>query len=708
MNKNIKAVSLVICFCGLIFCIVVGCPLSKNIKTVKVSMETQEKRDALNALFPKTVRDIERRIDDTIWTVQKELDSILDKPAHKRTFENTIRATDLLIGRISETGAIFSLVHMVHPEATLRDASYQGLLKLESFSIDVISTNKKLYAAFKEYAENNGSQEALTAEQRFYLQESLGDFERSGLALPDAQLEEVRKIQKELSQLSLDFESNINKDLRTVTVPKEQLTGLSDSFIAGLKKDENDAFILRCDRPTFFAVTKHCTNAETREKVWIAFENCAYPENGIILKKIIALRDQLAHKLGFSSYAHLNISDQMAKTPERVSEFLSGLQDAARKKAHEELELWTKNLPDGVALTIRGEIMPWDMEFIKEHYKKTYLAVDTQKIKEYFPVQRTVDELLSLYEHFLGVEFRQEQLEGLWHEDVRYITAFNSKGELLGHLLLDLFPRDFKYTHACQMTLIPTVRNPDGTRTPAILAIIANFPKASPEHPALLPFDEVKTFFHEFGHAMHALMGATEMRGFSGTATKLDFVETPSQMFECWLSEPTVLKRVSSHYKTGEPLDDATIQQLTRLEQFDSGNFVIRQAGLARFALACFAEGEDKDFNALKKESYHRLNRGLICAEDREHFECSFGHLIGYGARYYSYLWSKVFAIDLFDCIKERGLFNTEVGKQFVETILSKGGSIAPEILMQNFLGRAPSQAAFLRRLESEQTQSNT
>ena len=209
-------------------------------------METQEKRDALNALFPKTVRDIERRIDDTIWTVQKELDSILEKPAHKRTFENTIRATDLCMGRIRQTGAICSLVHMVHPDATLRDASYQGLLKLESFSIDVISTNKKLYAAFKEYAENNGSQEALTAEQRFYLKESLSDFERNGLALPDAQLEEVRKLQKDLSQLSLDFESNINKDLRTVTIAKDQLTGLSDSFISGLQKADTGNLALRC------------------------------------------------------------------------------------------------------------------------------------------------------------------------------------------------------------------------------------------------------------------------------------------------------------------------------------------------------------------------------------------------------------------------------------------------------------------------------
>lgn len=664
-------------------------------------MEKQEKRDIFNNFFPKNTRDIERRIDDTIWTVQKELDAILEKPQHKRTFENTIRATDLLVGHISEVGALLSLMHMVHPDAEIRESAYQGLLKLEAFAIDIISTNKKLYTAFKEYAQENGAQEALTAEQRFYLQEQISDFERSGLGLPDAQLEKVRSIQKELAQLTLDFESNINKDTRTILATPDQLTGLSSEFVEHLAKDEQGLCVLRCDRPTFFIIMKHCTNEEIRENFWITYENRAYPENEVVLKKIIALRDRLAHILGFESYAHLNISNEMAKTPERVSEFLASLQSAAHAKAHEELALWSKNLPDGVSLTARGEIMPWDMEFIKEHYKKTYLSVDEQKVKEYFPVQRTIDELLSLYEHFLGIEFRQEHIEGLWHEDVRYITAFNSNGELLGHLLLDLFPRDFKYTHACELTLVQTVCKQDGTRIPAIIAIIANFPKASSSTPALIPFDEVKTFFHEFGHAMHALLGATEMIGFSGTATKHDFVETPSQMFECWLSESEVLKRVSSHYKTGEPLDNDTILQLVRLDRFDSGNFVIRQAGLARFALACFAAGEEKDFNTIKKESYHRLNRGLIFAEDREHFECSFGHLTGYGARYYCYLWSKVFAIDLFSYIKEQGLFNAEVGKKFVETILSKGGSVDPEILMQNFLGRAPSQEAFLQNLQA-------
>ncbi len=658
-----------------------------------------ENRDAVLALFPKTVREIERRVDDTIWEVQKGIDSIVERTPYKRTFDDTVRAEDQLLGQAHTLSALLHLVNMTNPDEALREAAQRGSLKLHAFLIDSIEMNRDLYRAFNEYAEGAGKSEALTDEQRRYLEESLRGFERHGLGLPDEKLKEAIALKKELSELEIVFDSNINKSLNTITVDRRALEGLDESFIESLKRDKEGGYILGVDMPTYTAISEHCTVASTREALWVARENRAYPENEPVLKRIIALRDQLARLLGFPSFAHLNLDDQMAKTPERVQAFLEEMRVKSLAKSLQELALWKKELPDGIESSPSGQIYPWDMAFIKASYKKKHLALDEQRLKEFFSVQRTVDELLSLYEHFLGLEFRQETVAGLWHEDVRYIAAYRQDGVLLGHLLLDLFPRDFKYTHACEMTLVHSTVALEGFYYPAVIAVIANFPKATASQPALLSFRDVETFFHEFGHAMHALLGATSMIGFSGTNTRHDFVETPSQMFEEWLYDPIVLRRVSCHYKTGEPLDDDTIERMCKQKHFDKGTFAQRQVGLALFALNCFAAGEVKDLTALRQR-INKLVSPDIVYDERAHFECSFGHLTGYAARYYSYLWSKVFAVDLFSFIKHHGLFSAEVGRSFVEQILGHGGAVEPAELMKNFLGREPSSASFFSEFE--------
>jgi len=662
-----------------------------------------ENRDAVVALFPKTVREIERRVDDTIWEVQKGIDTIVERAAYKRTFDDTIRAEDQLVGLAQTVLSVLNLVSMTNPDETLRDAAQRGTLKLQAFLIDSIQMNKDLYRAFNEYAQLQGKNEALTDEQRRYLDESLRIFEREGMGLSDEKRTEVIKLKKELAEAEIAFGLNINKALNAITVDRAGLDGLNDVFIESLKRDAEGRYILGVDMPTYTAVIEHCKVAATREALWVARENRAYPENEELLKRIIALRDKIAHMLGFASFSHLNLEDQMAKTPERVDAFLEEMRVKSLEKSHQELELWTSEMPEGVKRSSDGKLYPWDLSFIKASYKKKHLSLDEQHLKEYFSAQRTLDELLSLYEQFLGIEFRQEVVTGLWHEDVRYVAAYAQNGALLGHLLLDLFPRDFKYTHACEMTLVSALTLPDhasGSRCPAVIAVIANFPKATATQPALLSFRDVETFFHEFGHAMHALLGATDMVGFSGTNTRLDFVETPSQMFEEWLYDPTVLKRVSCHYQTGEPLDDLTIERLCGQKCFDKGMFAQRQVGLSLFALNCFKSGEVKNLSALDRQ-LHTLVMPEVIYDDRKHFACSFGHLTEYGARYYSYLWSKVFALDLFHYIKEQGLFNAEVGHRFAAQVLGRGGAVEPNELMKQFLGREPNSEAFFSEFTS-------
>lgn len=243
--------------------------------------------------------------------------------------------------------------------------------------------------------------------------------------------------------------------------------------------------------------------------------------------------------------------------------------------------------------------------------------------------------------------------------------------------------------------LIPTSKYKD-THIPAVIIVIANFPKATKEKPALLKHGDVETFFHEFGHAMHGMLGQTCMRSFSGTNVKRDFVEMPSQMFEEWMWDKAMLKMVSSHYKTGEPLSDDIINKKLAMKKLVSGYFVTRQCVLSLLALAYFDKGGQKDVDAIHKNLWEQYIP-RIAYQDDTHFQCAFGHLMGYGAKYYSYMWSKVFAMDMFEQVKKAGLMDASMGQKLIREVIGKGGSKDPNDLIKAFLGREPSQEAFLK-----------
>lgn len=653
------------------------------------------------SFFPQSVRDIKRLASGAERLVRSEVRSVIEQRERRRHFGTIILPIDRVLGRVGSTAAILELLMLVHPDATMREAAAEGLMSVKKVVLDELSTNRELYRAVKDYAVSSARQEdALTEDQELYLTDLLRDFEKSGLALPDDQLVAARDLGQRIMVSEIQFDKNISCDVRTIEVDPTGLEGLDEVFVAALNRTEKGTCILRVDMPTVQRILQYCTVSATREAMWLAYNNRAYPTNISVLEELIALRDRQAQLLGFKSYAHLNIDGQMAKDPETVEAFLADLGLRSQHKRDAEMRMFRDDLPADVTLTQEGLFKPWDIAYVIESHKRKKFDIDMQKVREYFPVKRTLDELLAIYEHFLGLEFRQEETVGLWHNEVKHLIVYKKNGERLGDLLLDLYPRDNKYTHACQISLLPGAIDEAGVRCPAVVAILANFPRPRGDDPGLLQLSEVSTFFHEFGHAMHTLLGATRMIGFSGpNGVKLDFVEVPSQMFEEWLNEPEVLKRVSCHYKTGEPLSDAVIERLCRLRSFCSGGFVQGQLSYTQLALRCFAPGEKKDLDGIKKALHKEFSRGIMY-DDRAHSICAFGHLTQYGARYYSYLWSQIFAYDLFAKIKESGLFDRAVGERLIETILGRGGSREPKYLLQDFLGREPNIDAFLRRLD--------
>lgn len=648
--------------------------------------------EEIYSFFPHSLADMEKIAHDILNETTQSLEQLYQ--LSERTFENTVYTYDFLISKFNMISALFYAVEAVYPDETIRHAAHHNLLKLHSFGVDNFWQNEKLYAILKEFKEGN-TYNKLTDNQKYFVEEHIKTYERNGVHLNSEVRARLKDIHKELGEHTLSFDRNIAADVRSIKVEQEDMKGLSNDFIAGLRR-EGDRYILAVDYPTYYEVMENCSVEKTRAALWHEFANRAYPANEEELAQIIALRDELAQLLGYPSFAHYDISSQMAKSSISVELFLEDLIQRSHAKVEKEIALLKDNLPQDVTLTPDGTYKPWDLMYSKATYKKQFLAVDESRIAEYFPLEHTLSSLLSIYEQFLGILFKKSHLNSIWHEHVEYITVYK-EGKFIGSLLMDLFPRPGKYTHACHITLVPTCTR-KGDFYPALSLVIANFPWPRAGHPALLPRQDVITFFHEFGHAVHALLGSSEFALCAGTSVKDDFVEMPSQMLEEWMWDPTILKRVSKHYKTGDSLPDDMIKHILSLRHFDSGYWLQRQAYFSLVSLYCFKEGAYKDIDIMHKQLFNRMFPYIQFTDDN-HDYASFGHLTGYAAKYYGYLWSKVFALDMFDYIKQYGLLNYEIGKRYVDTILSKGGSEDPEKLLSTFLGRSPRIDAFIKIL---------
>lgn len=666
-------------------------------KTKNMLYEINQAQDVVK-LFPTSPKELEDGMYHYMQQAEEALAKIIEVSADKRTFINTAAAIDALDGLSNFTvfGSVVQAIELTHPDADMRKAAHDAIIKMQEFGVDHMANNVELYQAFKAYAQGNALKEQLNEEQKYFVQKTMDDFKRSGLDLSADKLEAVKKLKKALATLELNFGTNIAQDNRTITVDADGLKGLDADFIATLKKSSDGKYILGIDYPTYFNVMENCSVGQTRKSLMHAMDNRAYPANESILKEMITKRDELAKLLGYASYAHLDLSNQMVQTPERAEQFVRDLLAKAQIKEQQEFNVLKADLPESVKL-VDGKLQPWDDMYVRNQYKKKHYQLDEDEIAQYFPMEHAVQGLLDIYQKFFSLRFEIVPVTGAWHEDVSMIKVFDANNQLLGYFLLDLYPRDNKYTHACHTTLVPSTYI-DGKINPAASLVIANFPKSTATKPSLLKRKDVSTFFHEFGHALHALLGRTQLASFAGTRVKTDFVELPSQMLEEWLWDTAILKSVSSHYQTNQPLSDELIAKMLALKNFSSGCFVQRQLYLTTLSLDLFKEGAQKDPAALSERLQKVIKKNSMY-DPAGHMYASFGHLTEYAAKYYGYMWSKVFALDIFDEIKKQGLLNPVVGQKYVATVIGKGGSKDPNQLLQDFLGREPNQKAFLKDL---------
>jgi len=651
----------------------------------------------LAAMYPKTVDEVNNWLEAGMKLAQMEIDAIISIPAESRTFDNTVRALDVARNNVTRLLWTFGMLGCTSPDQELLGAVHNAATCLQQFAVGLYS-NPLLYQAFLQYLDLKDQQEILNPENVSLLEDFITMFHQDGCDLPSNVLFQVNQLKEELMQLENDFVVNIDSDPMKVAVSLSELDGLNKKRIETLQKD-GEFYVLTIDYPTYFEVMEQCHISNTRYKVFLSFKNCAYSANDVLLKEILKKRDELAKLLGYKNFASFDLEDTMVKNTKNVESFLHDLISATLQKAELEFAELKKNLPQEVVCNADGTLNQWDYLYVVNSYKKKNFDIDEAKIAEYFPVQKVIEGVFTIYQDFLGLVFKEVKPEWSWHEDVRLIEIYRQDcKEFLGYLFLDLYPRPYKSKHIASH--YPQVRSfkPEGKNIPTVSVIIANLTKPSADTPALLTHDDVVVFFHEFGHAMHTVLARTEHALFAGTSVKADFVEMPSQMFEEWMFEPNILALISSHYQTGEPLPAELIAKKIALRKFDVGYSSLRTCVLSLFALQLM---QDLDSSYDPATLWHNLHdqyfASLISFEEQNHFYTSWWHLAQpyfYASKFYGYTWAKILSMDVFAKIKEQGF--DEKSRHQIQKILGAGGSVDPNKLLHDFLGREPNQDAFL------------
>ena len=649
--------------------------------------------------IPSTPVELQERVDAAFGAADVDIARIIAIEDQQRTFENTIGAIDDMMARLDSAANLAVFMAYVHPDAAIREAAQAGEQLWSDWSIDFAS-NEDLYKAVKMYADTKPK---LQGERARYLKHMMRDYRRAGMMLSPEDREQLNEIKKELGTLSIEFESNIRSDETIIPLSLEELDGVPSDTIESLKL-VNGVYLVTLDYPTFGPIMDYCNNATTRQKVWMSYCRRAGKKNVRVLEKIIKLRDMASDLLGYDTTADYETEIRMAKNDETVAAFYKKLQPLVRKKAERDWEelLFFKRSDVGDDSV---DFYHWDFSYYFEKIKKAKYAVDSKLVQQYLPLQGVMDGLFEITQHLYGIEYKevtdqaQDRGTPLWHEDVRLFEVWDTgTGEQLGEFYLDLHPRDQKYSHAAQWGLAQHKVWSDGTVQKPIAALVCNFTKPTAEKPSLLTHDETETFFHEFGHCLHTLLSTVETASFAGTGVERDFVEAPSQMFEEWVWTPETLSLFAKHYETGEPMPEGLINGMVAAKNLQSGMLAESQIFLGMIDQAYHTDQDGEvDTTQVAYDTYDETR--MYTHTPETWYQSGFGHLTGYQAGYYGYMWSLVYAKDMFQRFKELGMLSPEAGAYYRDKILSRGGTLDGLDLVRGYLGREPSMDAFLDSL---------
>lgn len=622
------------------------------------------------------------------------------------TFENTIEALEHSGAMLNRINGVFYNFRSSLSNEELQQVA-QTLSPIMSAHADNILLNAKLFERVNSVYRNRESL-SLNREQQTLLEKTYKRFVRGGALLEAAEQERLRAINEELSMLSLTYGDNLLAETNNFSLlieDESELSGIPQAAIdaaaqAAADAGETGKWKFSLHSPSFNPVLTFADNRKLREYIHTAYfmrgDNDNEFDNKEIAAKIVALRVEKAQMLGYDTHAAFVLEETMAKTPETVQVFLNELMDAARPMSHMEAE----NLQN--LINSRGEnfkLEPWDWAYYTEILRKEKFDLDESQLRPYFKLENVRDGIFELCNKLWGITFEERFDLPKYHADVQVFEVKSADGEHIGILYKDFFPRGGQKQGGAWMSSFREQSRRNGTLISPIVTTSYNFTPPGAGKPALLSWDEVRTMFHEMGHALHGLLSDVTYESLSGTNVPRDFVELPSQIMEHWASRPEMLAIYAKHYETGEVIPFELVDKIIESGTFNQGFTLTEFIAAALLDMDWHSLTDSELRNVRDFENASLKDAGLLPEIIVRYRTTYFNHIFvwGYSAGYYSYYWSEVLDSDAFELFKEKGVFDTETAAKFRENVLAKGGTDDPMTLYVAFRGQEPDKNALLR-----------
>lgn len=634
---------------------------------------------------------------------KKRQDDIVANP-EPPSFFNTVEALEFASLELGVVTSCFFNLNSAETNEEIQAIARELSPMLTKFGNETL-LNRELFLRIKAVWEQRESEE-LSQEAQRLLKETYESFVRNGALLEGEDREKLTAISDTLSRAGLSFGEHVLKETQAfeyTTTDQSMLEGLPEGVLIQAKNAAEEkgveGYWMGLDMPTYMSIMKYASRPELRELYYRAYASRGANKNEFnneeVIKTLVNQRLAKAQLLGFESHAALTLSKRMAGTPDTVLSFLEDLKKLAKPAAQKDLEAVENFAQEqGASLPLR----PWDFSYWSERLKKATLSLDDEILKPYFQLQGVLGGAFEVANRLFGLRFEKNTEISTYHEEVDAYEVFDAQGSFLSVLYTDFFPRSGKRAGAW-MTSYKSMYQKDGQTVRPHISIVCNFTRPTADQPALLTFNEVTTLFHEFGHALHGMMAEGTYPSLTGTSVYWDFVELPSQIMENWCYQPDALALFARHYQTGEVLPESYIERIVESQRFMEGYATLRQLNFGFLDMAWHHntspfQGDVVDFEAAATKDTQLFDKveGTLSST-------AFSHIFqgGYSAGYYSYKWAEVLDADAFERFEQEGIFSKEVANDFAR-ILKSGGTVAPDVLFEDFRGRAPKIDALLKR----------
>jgi thimet oligopeptidase len=642
-------------------------------------------------------------MEQSIQEANRRLDAVAVLPQDQLSFESTIRELDDLLHSPNLAANRIYLIKETNPNSEMRDKATDLIKDFQDWAVG-LDYREDVYRSIKAYADTKPT---LEGEDERLFEDTLRDYRRAGLDLPQGERDEVERLRKELSRVSTDFDANITKASAKVQFTREELDGLPKDFLdQDDLLDENGLYELEANVTWHFVTVMENAKLEaTRKAMKVARYSLAAENNIPLLNEILRLRTLIANKLGYASWADYKTETKMAGNGATAIQFLKDLNEGLNSKFAEELESY-RAIKAKETNDPKAHLNIWDWRYFANQLKKQRYEVDTEQLRAFFPYDSALEGMFQTYERIFGLSFSQLEPPYKWVDDLQLFLVSDAKtDEPLGTFYLDMFPRKGKFNHFAQFGLIDGKRLPSGEYQRPCVALICNFPTPSEDKPSLLSHNEVETLFHEFGHALHSLLTRANYSRFSGTSVPRDFVEAPSQMLENWIWDQEVLDTFAFDYRDdSKKIPADIIDRLKEARLATIGTFYKRQLSFGLLDLELHSVSDPTAVPDVLAVSDQLIADVFLPSPEGTAFVANFGHLTGYDAGYYGYAWADAIAADLATVFEEspKRYFDTEAGRRLRDEIYAPGDSRDVNISIEKFLGRPQSIKPFLKSLGIE------